>query len=170
MESYWRTLRREALWSNLCLYKDQSGCSVENWLSEERQQGDTFEAFSKMMDCRSTANCTLKTSLKPDRVTLRERERERENGNRRIETIASLWKLESHGNWLSMSETAEDKGARDKTVTWSEAQELAQPGSWSCNEDCLNQENQVKSDFPGSLPSGPFSVPVDVWRFIIWWE
>lgn len=55
--------------------------------------------------------------------------------------------MESHGNWLSMSETAEDKGARDKTVTWSEAQELAQPGSWSCNEDCLNQENQLKSDF-----------------------
>lgn len=78
MKSYWRTLSREVLWFNSCLYKDQSGCSGE--VSEERQQGDTFEAFSKMMDWISAANCTLKTSLKPDRVTLKKKKKR--NGNR----------------------------------------------------------------------------------------
>lgn len=170
MESYWRTLSREVLWFNSCLYKDQSGCSGE--VSEERQQGDTFEAFSKMMDW-SAANCTLKTSLKPDRVTLKKK---KGMGTEEIETIASLWKLESHGNWLSMSETAEDKGAREKTVTWSEGQELAQqgPGAAMKTVKIRWRATSQLEPFSGSLPpnpfSGPFSVPVDIWRFISWWE
>lgn len=61
----------------------------------------------------------LKTSLKPRRVILKKRRKERKDkdgqkGAEGTEIMASFWKLKSHGNWLSKSETAECKAAGRK--------------------------------------------------------
>lgn len=91
------------------------------------------------------------------------------------EIMASFWKLKSHGNWLSKSETAECKAAGRK-LKWSEAQELAASGA----QEAVIKTVEIRGNtwkvtsqlepLSGSLPLGnnPFSAPVDIWRFINW--